>query len=361
VTGLVGALGIAAIASAVGFLAASLMAAVSAASGRASLRRIAHGFALVSAAPLLALAMRAPARPYVAFAVVAALPQPQPVTLALAAGAAALAATLTPGRAGSVALVVAGVAAAMAAQALGRSVSAHLASGRDAAWPSSAAGATACGLALALDGGRVLRWSYGVASGPARIEMPDAGLVLGLALLASLAGALLLAADALAVAGVPAAPPEGPRVASPLGRMLGRRALLLGAGLCLIVAGLVLRTWGAGEGWPPAETADLGGMVAMAGLLACAVPPLLSEKVAGDPLEDDQSATVLGRLVVVATLVAVLAAGIEGWRESGTYLTVPTQRLLAASLVAFAASETTRFRAGAQALALTAVMVAVLG
>ena len=95
----------------------------------------------------------------------------------------------------------------MAAHALGRSLSAYLAKGHDMAWPASAAGVLAGGLVIGLDGGRALRWGYRVVvAGPVRIEAPDAGLVLGLALLASLAGALLLSADTLAVPGSPVSP-----------------------------------------------------------------------------------------------------------------------------------------------------------
>ena len=83
-----GVLGIAAIASAVGFLAASIVATVAAVAGRSSLRRIARGIGIVSTLPLLLLAARPSAQPLVACAVVAALPAPQPLALALAAAAA---------------------------------------------------------------------------------------------------------------------------------------------------------------------------------------------------------------------------------------------------------------------------------
>ena len=148
------------------------------------------------------------------------------------------------------------------------------------AWPASAAGALAGGLVIGLDGGRALRWGYGVVvAGPVRTEAPDAGLVLGLALLASLAGALLLGADTLAVAGSPASPAPP---ASPLARMLGRRALMLAAGLSLIAAGLVFRAAGSTESFSLDVTRDLGALVVAAGLLSCAVPPLLAERTSGD-------------------------------------------------------------------------------
>jgi hypothetical protein len=351
------ALGIAAIASAVGFIAASIIASVGAASGRTSLRRIARGVGLAAAVPLLALAWHPPAQPFVAFAVVAALPSPQPLALALAAGAAVVAGLVPSSGVASAALGLAGAAAAMAAHALGRSLSAYLGKGSDVAVPASAAGATACALVIVLDGGRALRWSHGFASGPARVEMPDAGLVLGLALLASLAGALLLGADALAVAGLPATPSPA---ASPRARMLGRRALMLAAGLSVIAAGLIFRASGFGEAFSLEATRDLGVLAAAAGLLSCAVPPLLAERMAGDALDDDQAGTVISRLVVVLALAAVFAAAADGWFRAGTYLTPLAARLLSASLLAFAASETMRLRALARVIALAALLLAVL-
>jgi hypothetical protein len=352
------AFGIAAIASAVGFIAASIIASLGAASGRANLRRIARGIGVGAAVPLLALASHPPAQPFVAFAVVAALPAPQPVALALAAGAAVVAGLVPSSGVASIALGLAGAAAAMAAHALGRSLSAYLGKGSDVAWPASAAGATAGALVIAMDGGGALRWSHGLASGPARVAMPDAGLVLGLVLLASLAGALLLGADALAAAGVPT---TAPPAASPLARMLGRRAMLLAAGLSVIAAGLVFRVTGFGEAISLVATRDIGVLAAIAGLLSCAVPPLLAGRMAGDAHDDDQAGTVISRLVVVVALAAVFASAAEGWLRSGTYLTPLTARLLAASLVAFAASETMHLRALARALALAALLLAVLG
>jgi hypothetical protein len=349
--------GIAAIAAAIGLLAAAIVATVGRAAARSSLRPIARGIGIVSVLPLVLLASRPSAQPLVAFAVVAALPSPQPLALALAAGAAVMAGLVPPSGLASIALVLGGVAAAMAAHALGRLLSAYLAKDRDVAWPASAAGAAATGAFVALDGGRALRWGYGVVSGPARIEAPDAGLVLGLALLASLAGTLLLGADALAV---PASAGGPETTASPLARMLGRRALLLAAGLSLIGAGLVFRVSGGGDLIPLDAARDLGALMAAAGLLACAVPPLLAERASGDAVDEDQAGNVISRLVVVVALVAVLAAAAEGWLRTGTYLAPLTARLLAAALVAFAASETTHLRAVARLLALAGLLVAIL-
>ena len=237
-----GALGIAAIAAAVGFLAASIVATLGAAAARPSLRRIARGIGIVAALPLLLLASRPSAQPLVAFAVVAALPQPQPLALALAAGA-ALMAGLTPSIGlGSPALALAGVAAAMAAHALGRSLSAYLARGRDMAWPASAAGALAGGLVIGLDGGRALRWGYGVvAAGRSGRRRPTR---------VSSSASRCSPAWPAPCCWAPTRSPSRdhrrspPPPASPLARMLGRRALMLAAGLSLIAAGLVFRAAG---------------------------------------------------------------------------------------------------------------------
>lgn len=345
-------LNVVALGSALGLVAASMVAAVAAAVGRAGLRRLAHGMGLAAAAPLLVFASRPSAQPFVALAIVAALPAPQPLALAIGAGAAALAGLLPATGTSPVAVVLAAAAVALAAHAVGRSLSSRLVGGRDAAWSSSATGAAACGLVVALDGGSALRWDYGLFSGPARIDAPDAGLVLGLVLLASLGGTLLLAADALSAR--EAAP------ASPLARRIGRRALLLGAGFALIAAGLVLRAAGWGGGLLLDAARDAAALVTVVGLLATAVPALLVERVSGDALEDEQAATVLGRLVVVVTLAAVIAGGVEGWLRMGTYVTPLVQRLLAAALIGFAATETTRLRTGARGLTLGALLVALL-
>jgi len=90
------------------------------------------------------------------------------------------------------------------------------------------------------------------------------------------------------------------------------------------------------------------------------VPPLLAERTSGDAFDDEQAGTVISRLVVVVALAAVLAAAAEGWLRTGTYLTPLTARLLSASLVAFAASETVRFHAAARVLALAGLVLAVL-
>ena len=339
-------------AAAGGFLAASILAAMGASADRPRLRRLARGIGLAAAALLLTLMGRAPARPFVAFAVVAALPSPQPVALALAAGAAVLAGLGPVSGLSSWALFIGAAAAALAAHAVGRSVSAHLAAGGDAAWPASAAGTTAGGLVVALDAGRALRWDYGFLSGNARVDLPDAGLLLGLALLASLAAALLLGADALAAVEAPSA--------SPLARMLGRRSLLLASGLALLAAGLVVHGARGDEGALATRAVDVAALVAVVGLLAAAVPALLAERPSGDVVDDELASTVLGRLVLVVALGAVLAAGIEGWLGAGSYLTARTGRLLCAALVSAAAAEVTPLRVAAQALALVALVAAVL-
>src|SRR5262249_914297 len=78
-------------------------------------------------------------------------------------------------------------------------------------------------------------------------------------------------------------------------------------------AALVLRATGGLEGLPPVGARHVTGLVAAVGLIGCTVPALLSERAAGDALEEEQDATVLGRLTVVVALLAVLAAGVEGW------------------------------------------------
>jgi len=348
----VSALGLTAVVCGLTLLAASVVAATAAADGRLERRRLARFIALAAAAPLLLLLSRPGAQSFVGFAVAAALAGPQPLALALAASAAVLAGVIPTAGVASVAQLLAGVTGALAAHAVGRSVWSHLAAerepaGRDAAWTASAAGAGACGLVLAVGGPGVLRWDYVALPGGASAHAWDAGLVLALTLLSSLAGALLLGADALAAT-------ETSSV-SPLARMLGRRALLLAAGLAFIAAFLVAAVAGWIDGLLRPQAMDVAGLVAAVGLIGCAVPALLAERVCGDAFEEQQEATVLSRLVVVLALAAMFAGGIEGWLRAGTYLTPLTQRLLSAALVGFAASETTRLRTLARVLTLGAV------
>jgi hypothetical protein len=207
--------GLCAIASAAGFAVAAFLAAAAGPSGR--WRATARGIALASATLLLAVVLRAPAQPFVAFAAVAALAGPQPLALVMAAGAAVIAAFAPTEGPVSLARVLGAAAAAVAAHAVGH----------------------------------------------------------------SLPGAL---------------------------------------------------------GTRPAEAAAPAAV---------------------DAVEEDQAA-VLSRLAVVLALLAALAAGVEGWLRAGTYVSAPAQRLLAASLASFAASETVRGREALRALALAALLLAVL-
>jgi hypothetical protein len=270
---------------------------------------------------------RGPAQPLIALAVAAALAGPQPVALAVAAGAAVLAGIAPAVGAGSIALGLGGAAAGIAAHTLGRSASAHVAAGRDAAWPATAAAVAAAAVALAL---------------------PEGGIAISLVIVASLAAALLCAAAAWR----PARPPV---------RTVGRAALVLAAGLALIAAGVVLRSSAWVAGVPITTSLAPGALVASAGLLAVAVPPLARPGAHGDLMEEEQAGTVLSRLVVVLALLATLSAGAEGWMRAGTYMTPLARRLLAAALVSFAASETPVWRGAARALALLALLLAVLG
>jgi hypothetical protein len=323
-------LSLAAIACAVGLLAAAFFAAVAAANEASRLRGVARGIGFAAAAPLLALLGRGPAQPFIAFVVAAALAGPQPVALALAAGAAVLAAIAPTTGIGSIALLLGGAAGGIAAHTLGRSAAAHIAAGRDAARPALAVAVAACALVL---------WR------------PEGGVLVHLVFVASLAAALLLGASAW----------SGDAQRSPRPRRFARGALFVAAGMAVIAAGAALRASASVTGVPTTTSPAPGALVAMAGLLAVAAVPLARAGAHGDPLEEEQAGTVLSRLVVVLALLATLAAGGEGWMRAGTYMTPLARRFLAAALVAFAASETPVWRGAARALALFALLLALLG
>ncbi|PYQ22799.1 MAG: hypothetical protein DMF81_10935, partial [Acidobacteria bacterium] len=230
----------------------------------------------------------------------------------------------------------------VAALALALAAAAFQASEAGAASRPSAEGAAVfAGAALSLllstlDGGRILRWRYGLGGDGARIELPGASLVLGLALLASLGGTLSIAAHRLASTG-------------PSGRMslLGRRLLILGAGLAGLGWGVVA---GQGLGRRPQALArgavDLAALLLAVGLLAGSLRRLLA---ASSPRTDSSStrasrwssAALLG-WAAAATLVAAAAAGVESWWAEGSYATAGVAEASAVALLGLAAVQPTR-------------------
>jgi hypothetical protein len=258
-----------------------------------------------------------------------ALATPLPCLLA-AGGAAHLylrpAVTAEP----SGALALAGFAAALAAGGLSAEARARLSGGAGAAGAAAAGGAALCLSLATLDGGRVLRWAFGLGSGPARLELPGAGFLLGLTLLASWAGTVSLAAHLLAPSVVGA-------------RTLGQRLLILAGGLASLGIGFILFQ-GLGQG-PEALAESATGVVGCslaAGLLVLGLKALLESPGAVDPSPRETSAGLTGRLATLLALLAVAAAGGEGWLRQGTYATPFVSAAVAAGLLGLAALEPAR-------------------
>jgi hypothetical protein len=216
------------------------------------------------------------------------------------------------------------LAAAVAAGALSSTLRARGEDGGTASDLAAAAGGALVLVLVSADGGALLRWGFALGSGPERVEMRGAGLVLGLALLASLGGTLLLAAHRLA-----------PSVAGARG--LGLQLLLPGAALSLLGAAHV--AWqGVRRGTAAlGEEADLlVALVLVAGALATALASAFRT-----PSESPSSATLGAEretaLAVGLAWLAVAAVGGDCWRTEGTYLCPRAAAAAAAGLFGLAA------------------------
>jgi hypothetical protein len=258
-----------------------------------------------------------------------ALATPLPCLLA-AGGAAHLylrpAVTAEP----SAALALAGLAAALAAGSLSEEARARLSGGADAAAMAAAGGAALCLSVATLDGGRVLRWGLGLGSGPARLELPGAGLLLGLTLLASWAGTVSLSAHLLAPSATGA-------------RTLGQRLLILAGGLASLGIGFTLFA-GLSRG-PEALAESATGVVGCslaAGLLVLGLKALLAPPGAVDPTPRETGAGLGERLAALLALLAAAAAGGEGWLRPGTYATPFVSAAVAAGILGLSALEPSR-------------------
>jgi hypothetical protein len=230
----------------------------------------------------------------------------------------------------SAALALAGLAAALAAGSLSAQARERLSGGADAAWAAAAGGAALCLSIATLDRGRVLRWAFGLGSGPTRLELPGAGMLLGLTLLSSWAGTAALVAHLLA-----------PSVAG--ARTVGQRLLILAGGLAALSLGFILFQ-GLGRGPSALAESSTGvvGCLLAAGLLVLGLKALLEGRGAVDPSPPGPSAGLAGRLATLLALLAVGAAGGEGWLRQGTYATPFVSAAVAAGLLGVAALEPAR-------------------
>src|SRR5439155_4095465 len=177
---------------------------------------------------------------------------------------------------------------------------------------------------------------FGLGAGGGRVELPGAALVLGLALLVSLAGSLSLAVHALSAA-----------THGSLARRIGQRLLVLGAGLgglgVAVVAGQGL---GRSEPSLAAGALDLAAMFLAVGVFILALIRLLAAPFSPDgaftvAVAESVSKRTL-RLAAAAALLAAATAGFEGWRTEGTYATTTLAEAASAALLGLVAVQPTR-------------------
>jgi hypothetical protein len=193
------------------------------------------------------------------------------------------------------------------------------------------AGLLAC--LFLVDSGRVLTWSAGLTSAGGRLPLPGAGAVLGIALIAALAGVLLLAAQRLA---------GGTQVGAAARAALWLALLAAIAGVSLAL----VRALSGGVGAP--ATLPLVGVACAALVLAAALRPPFGSRA---PLV----------VPVVAALLVALCAGVGVWSTSthGSYATALTAGAAATALLGLAACEATAL-AGLRRLALLVAALALL-
>jgi len=196
--------------------------------------------------------------------------------------------------------------------------------------PDSESPALVSGLALFLvlilvDRGAVLGWSLGVATGAGRAPLVGAGVLLGCALIAALAGCLLLAARRLA---------GGPEGAQPTGRAaLGLAVLLTAAGLLLAVvrvASLPVEVDGPSR---LALAGVAGAVVVLAGSLLATRP--------GAPSLASRLGALALPLGVLGAVALAIALGVSGVLGEGTYATPAAASAAATALLGLSALEKT--------------------
>jgi hypothetical protein len=206
-----------------------------------------------------------------------------------------------------------------------------------------AAGAAALALLLLADGARVLAWSFGLPSVAGRVPLAGAGVLLGCALVVTLAGTLLLAARGL----------SGGAAGSPAGRAaLWAGAALLALGLGVAAARVALLDEGARPSVLPLLALAAGLLALVAALLATRPAPLPGRaKLAGRAVPAGAAAA-----AVAALVLGVLAVGREG-----TYASDAVAASSAAALLGLAALEPTPGRGALSAALLVALASLLLG
>jgi hypothetical protein len=325
------------------FAVAAALAVAAARGARPSLLTAARTLAAAGGLTLAPFAPEPGARVVLAMAAVAAALPSSGLPMLLAA-AAAFGLFLSPSALRGAALgpTLAAGAAGLVACALGRRAAA-VASGRDRDWLLSAAGA---GLALTLaaaGGGVVLEWRFVAGSPGSGGAGAAAGVLLGLGLLAALAGSLALAAHRASAGGAASD-------AHPVHRA-GQRALEAAGGATAL--GLVL-------GLAALDSADPLELARGAGAIQALVLALgaLSWAIAigtGRHPDDGRESQAWNRPAILASFVALaamLAGGVEAWAATGSYVAPRALALCSAAVLTVVAGEdrTTALPLGVAAL-----------
>jgi hypothetical protein len=322
-------------------LVAAFVALLRPAGGRGQTERILSAFSAVAMVPSLEEPSSWPAVALVAGAAVFATPLPCLLGAAAAAMTAFAAAAPRP-EVG--APVLAAMACAAVAASLGSEGAAWLRSGADRAWPAAGAG-FALSLVAALQGnGQSLAWRFSLGGAEGPVPIPGAGVLVGLALVLTLAGSLALTAHLLT--------PETP--SAPV-RRLGQGALVLGAGLGLLATGFVLFR---GSRSPEALGASAGGVVALSlatFTLIAALVVLIGPFSGGeaDPLV--HRAALEARIGGFLAVAAAAVAGLSGWLRVGSYASPTTAAAASAALLALSVLEPAKLSLPRKALGLLAL------
>ena len=191
--------------------------------------------------------------------------------------------------------------------------------------PVLVAGTTLLGILLLVDRGAVLAWSFGVAAAAGRAPLAGTGVLFGAALVATLGGCLLLAAQRLAGDG---------EAARPAGRAsLGLAVLLAGAGILLAVVRVSSLP---GE----VEGASLLPLAGLAGAVAVLAGRSLRPGRAPPPIVSRLGVLALPAAALVAVALAI-AVAVSGVLRDGTYATPAAAAAAATALLGLSALEAT--------------------
>jgi hypothetical protein len=212
---------------------------------------------------------------------------------------------------------------------------------REAAARPFVAGCVLGAFLLGADGGAVLHWAFSVSTAGGRVSLPGVGVVLGVALVASLGGVLLLVAQLLAG--------PGTDVQRPARLLLWAGASFGAVGGAFAALQLVRLVPGA----LPAAVVPVAGLPLAAGLVA------LSLRRPRSGTDEAPEGRVLGLalpVVVLATVVATIAAGVAGMQRDGTYATATVAALAATALFGLASLEPSRIATGCRLALLVSLL-----